>query len=175
MSENIAYYKSSGPEVMEFLDEWKRRVEAFRSSVDEFLKDYPDHRAVTSKIPHREWLSGLTEAEASPRVSPGEHWQIKSGEWFWTPTGKTKEGKKLRSQMKAILWNDPELPGMPSFAFSGTGFGSPGVEHLEGAVYVKWSEASVESVKKSPDFNASIWERIKPSEYWLVKEQSAAI
>lgn len=89
-----------------------------------------------------------------------------------TPRLSDKEGKKI----KAIMADNPmpnirqRLRGMPSHIFTGMSSMQPGVDFLDGKVYVIWS-CQLDGDDETKGFDPKTWRPVKLSEYYRLIEK----
>jgi hypothetical protein len=93
------------------------------------------------------------------------------------PARRTTPGRKAAKLLDDLPQPDPRdhLPGgMPRkvFAAAGMALMSPGLDDLGGYVVVTWSD---EMEKPTADrIDPAVWERVKLSEYWAMRETAEA-
>lgn len=175
---DLFVFRSDKQEVLDALHaakdaylEWSDRIEAFAAEV------HPDSKPMV----RRQNRGGGDRFDAvSVREPVPEGWRVKTqreGADLMVPRLSTKAGKAWNERLNEIR-EAPDirssLPGMPSGGLDGLAYVAPGIEEHDGAVWVIWScdPDAMDSgwSRTSKKVDGFIWERVKLSEYYAMKE-----
>ncbi|MFD9950545.1 hypothetical protein ACFWYW_57545 [Nonomuraea sp. NPDC059023] len=98
-------------------------------------------------------------------------WRVDSRTGHLMPKLATKRGKAISARLKELPQPDPRasMPGMPAECFVSLARLVCGLAELGGALYATWSREISES-----EVDASLWERVKLSEYYAAVEAHEA-
>lgn len=164
MSETY-YFKSSGPEVAEFIRDLEAREDAYHVAAAAFKAELGGD-LVECKSWRRKYLVGV-QCEEKPEGA----WVKKQGNSYWSPDLRSSRGRQMRDRLRAVEFRHLAPPGMPSDYFSSSAHKiySPGLTWTAPTLWVAW-DVPHELIEQERDFYSTIWERAKASEYHLAVE-----
>lgn len=177
MSDKIVF-RSTDPDVRAAYEaacaehsEWSRKIHQLAK---ELLG--PDAYPIVQEGWGRKSLSGFgpvpDDVPAGLRI-----WKPRNSLSHLVPHKSTKIGQEIAERVKE-LERAPDvraaLPGMPSCALDGLTIMSPGVDVIDDAIYVYWSNdpdaADTGWSKSAKKVDPELWQRVKLSEYYAAKE-----
>lgn len=103
---------------------------------------------------------------------PPAGWRWKSGENWLVPDKRRALGKRVQAAMHQVRHQGfaRELIGMPSDYVDGGLWHWPGVEFHDEAAYVVWAKSG----PSTDEIDLAIWEPVKLSEWYRIKEGESA-
>jgi hypothetical protein len=164
--ETEAVWRTTNPDVVGLIVAWTGADRAFRDKVLGLLAEL----GLSDRQPYvRTWGAWGGDDQLIGIMARGD---LPSADWrrdgdAFVPRRGSKAQKALSDRFNEIKRPDfrKDIPGMPSNHFSGCGVVAPGAERHGDALYVLWSTDQVE-----PKVDTTIWERIKLSEFYAVRE-----
>jgi hypothetical protein len=178
MNDDKVVFRTTHPEVLtafkqavDAYDKWGKRIRAFAKEV------HPDAKPMVSEAWGDRQLGGISMVEPIP-----DGWRIDNNKAgyprYLVPRRSVKAGKEWAKRLDELR-NAPSirsaLPGMPSNVVSGISLLNPGLEERNGVLYATWAEDPRRSkadtgFSKTDTVEESIWEQVKLSEYYAIKE-----
>jgi hypothetical protein len=162
-------------------EELQRRNDLFNEQADALKAEYPGHELVVSSGHGFKRAIGIHPVESKTRNQmrqsiPSELWKLGENDWFYTPARKTKEGRKLAERLQAIFLKWPPTPGMPGDIYLRVEgkMARPGFDKIGDTFWVYWS-CPHETVEQEKEFDGTIWERARSSDFWLAVEASEGL
>lgn len=159
-------YSSTHPDVTAAWAALQDRMRLFHADVAAFKAQHPGRDAFSVLTATGKRIAGLAGTD-----SPGDLWRRDTRRGLWVPNERTAAGKALA---KSLPWvHIGALPGMPLDVMGpDCRVFSPGMTAHDGTVWVHWSpDARPEAIENTVAFDASMWERAKPSAYYAMLEE----
>jgi hypothetical protein len=162
-----AYYRSSHPDVLAYWADTEARAEAFNAALKALEAEFPDSQACY--LEGHGWREAYGLHYEQPHPAPGPGWMQKKGEQCWTADRRTKTGREVWNRLNDLRFNEGTPPGLPERVRTDMRFCFPGMERHGGDLWAIFSCTAAE-VEACKQFNGSIWQPAKASEYWLAVE-----
>lgn len=162
-------YRTSDRYVLERFRLAKIEYKAWHDACVDFAKSvHPDTNPMMQEGFGSKTLAGIKKVTPIP-----DGWrELKQGGWpqgVLVPYRSKKEGKAWAKQMDALR-TAPDIRSlalgdtMPAGELNGFAYIAPGMDELDGALYVRWSDPPRGTIDES------VWERVPLSRYYEVKE-----
>lgn len=161
-------YASTAAAPLDWYTELNARSEEFRVASTALKADLGVPDAVL--LMHRDWygqsIAGFKDA---PKIEGVHFRQLRNGAWW--PKLVSKQAKQVASQLRALEFRIPDLPGMPAYVMYGGRRYTSGVFGFEGTIWVSWgcSHEIVEDYGPG-GVDLSAWTQRKLSEYHAARE-----
>lgn len=154
-------YKSSDPDVLAWWDDAERGQREFREKIDAFVAEHGMGREAVILSGWGTSLGGLEVYKGDKTDSP-EGWRVVRNDRFrvLVPLRRTKAGKTLSDEMKAIRVGDPRMS-LPGWTWEILG-GMPGLFLHDGFVWM--------SANRDDGVDLDVWTPCRLAEFYTAQD-----
>lgn len=181
----LTVFRTSNPVALASFESAVEEYKAWSDRIREFARSaHPDAHPMVGTAWGQDRFDGISMVDPIP-----DGWRVqkqKLGSTYLVPKRSVKAGKEAATRMDE-LHRAPDvrasLPGMPNVVWMGMGTTSPGVhpDLEQGALYVTWSgdptgdKANAGFSKTAETVDLNLWERVKLSDYYALKEAKESV